>query len=66
MTGLGAAWVRVNMSDHEQFAQYAYDKRAGGVIRSFSRVNRYFALSLTKSERFARKADERIPNPAYS
>ena len=39
-------------------------KRATGAICFFQRKNRYFALSLTKSERFARKPKELIPNPA--
>ena len=53
-------------SDRERFAQVACDKRAAGVIRSFSRANRFFTLPLTKNERITQKTDEQIPNPAYT
>ena len=43
-------------SDRERFTPVAYDNRATGAIHSFSRVNCSFA--------FARKTEERIPNPA--
>ena len=48
-------------SDSERFAQVAHDKRAKGVICSFSWVNRSFAH---KNEGIARKSDEQIPKPA--
>ena len=35
------------------------------LCRSFQRPNRYFALSLSIHERFARKTKERIPNPDF-
>ena len=50
-------------SDHECFAPFALYKIVMGVIRSWKRANRYFALSITKNERFARKTKEQIPNP---
>ena len=50
-------------SDHEWFAPFALYKIVMGVIHSWKRANWYFALSIIKNERFARKTKEQIPNP---
>ena len=46
------ALASLQKSDHERFAPVAHDKRATGVIRSFSRAKHSFAQ---KNERFAQK-----------
>ena len=50
-------------SDCERFAPVALYKIVTGAICSFPKVNLYFALLLTKNERFARKTKVQIPNP---
>ena len=55
-------------SNREQFAPVTLlDKRVMGVICSFPRANRHFALSLTKNERLAHKTNlKQLKNHAKS
>ena len=47
----------------ERFAPIAYDKRATGVIHSFSRANRYFAILLTQTQWFTQKTSYLLEKP---
>ena len=65
-----------DQADHERFAPVTLYKRATGAIlsfpramgamRSFPRANCYFALSLSKNERFAQKTEELIQNQGWA
>ena len=57
-------WLLIKKEWQERFALFDYLKRATRAIHTLKRINRTFALSLSKNEWFARKPNSEVPTLA--